>query len=53
MQRHVGLALANAERLEISPRALNVIARLIAVATKLIEVGDLRERIEALEAIVQ
>ena len=49
LQRHTGLALADVQRLPNSCKRGHAIARLLLVALRLIESGELQTRVEALE----
>jgi hypothetical protein len=49
LQQHVGQAVADVELLENSTRRGHTIARLVTTALQLIELGDLTERVAALE----
>ncbi len=49
LQAHLGAALADVQRLENSTKRGNVIARLLLVGVKLLEVGDYEARLDAIE----
>ena len=49
LQHHVGAALADVQLLENTTKRGGVIARLVLVAARLIETGELAERLGALE----